>query len=57
MALALLKEPPLSPPADLGPYRRQDYETLPDEPRCELILPEIQIDLAAFWKKVEEDLA
>ncbi|MFY9824134.1 MAG: Uma2 family endonuclease [Thermoanaerobaculia bacterium] len=37
MALALLKEPPLSPPAGLGPYRRQDYETLPDEPRCELI--------------------
>jgi Uma2 family endonuclease len=37
MALALLKEPPLSPPADLGPYRRRDYEALPDEPRCELI--------------------
>lgn len=38
MALALLKEPPLSPPAGLGPYRRRDYEALPDEPRCELIL-------------------
>jgi Uma2 family endonuclease len=37
MAVALLKEPPLSPPADLGPYRREDYETLPGEPRCELI--------------------
>src|SRR5882757_2436233 len=37
MALALLKEPPLSPPAGLGPYRRQDYEALPGEPRCELI--------------------
>jgi Uma2 family endonuclease len=37
MAVALLKEPPLSPPADLGPYRREDYEALPEEPRCELI--------------------
>jgi len=37
MAVALLKEPPLSPYTDLGPYRRQDYEALPDEPRCELI--------------------
>jgi len=37
MALALLKEPPLSPPSGLGPYRRPDYERLPDEPRCELI--------------------
>jgi Uma2 family endonuclease len=37
MALALLKEPPLSPPSGLGPYRRRDYEQLPEEPRCELI--------------------
>ena len=37
MAVALLKEPPLSPYSDLGPYRREDYEALPDEPRCELI--------------------
>jgi Uma2 family endonuclease len=37
MAVALLKEPPLSPPDDLGPYRREDYETLSGEPRCELI--------------------
>jgi Uma2 family endonuclease len=37
MAVALLREPPLSPYSDLGPYRRQDYEALPDEPRCELI--------------------
>src|SRR5436305_4863733 len=37
MSVALLKAPPLSPPADLGPYRREDYETLPGEPRCELI--------------------
>jgi Uma2 family endonuclease len=37
MAVALLKEPPLTPPDELGPYRRADYEALPDEPRCELI--------------------
>src|ERR1700709_361602 len=37
MAVALLKEPPISPDSDLGPYRRGDYEALPDEPRCELI--------------------
>jgi len=37
MAVALLKEPPLSPDSSLGPYRRKDYEALPDEPRCELI--------------------
>jgi Uma2 family endonuclease len=37
MAVALLKEPPLAPYSDLGPYRRRDFEALPDEPRCELI--------------------
>jgi Uma2 family endonuclease len=37
MAVALLKEPPLSPLAGLGPYRREDYDALPPEPRCELI--------------------
>jgi Uma2 family endonuclease len=37
MAIPLLKDVPLAPPADLGPYRRKDYEGLPDEPRCELI--------------------
>jgi Uma2 family endonuclease len=37
MAVALLKDPPLALPADLGPYRRRDYEILADEPRCELI--------------------
>ena len=37
MAIALLKEPPLTLPTELGPYRRTDYESLPDEPRCELI--------------------
>lgn len=37
MAIPLLKDVPLAPPADLGPFRRKDYEALPDEPRCELI--------------------
>lgn len=37
MAIPLLKDVPLAPPVDLGPYRRKDYEALPDEPRCELI--------------------
>jgi len=37
MAIPLLKDVPLAPAADLGPYRRKDYEGLPDEPRCELI--------------------
>jgi Uma2 family endonuclease len=26
-----------TPSAGLGPYRRRDYERLPDEPRCELL--------------------
>jgi Uma2 family endonuclease len=38
MAVALLKEPPLAPQTGLGPYRCADYDALPDEPRCELIL-------------------
>lgn len=37
MAIPLRKDAPLHPPADLGPYRRKDYEALPDEPRYELI--------------------
>jgi Uma2 family endonuclease len=39
----LLTETPLTPPAELGPYRRQDYEALPDEPRCELIFGRIYV--------------
>jgi Uma2 family endonuclease len=37
MAIPLLKDVPLAPPDDLGPYRRKDYEALLDQPRCELI--------------------
>ena len=43
MSVALLKEPPLTFPAGLGPYRRQDYETLPDEPRCELLFGRLHV--------------
>lgn len=37
MSVALLEDTPLVPPQELGPYRRADYDALPDEPRCELI--------------------
>lgn len=37
MAIPLRKDEMFNPPADLGPYRRKDYEALPDEPRYELI--------------------
>jgi Uma2 family endonuclease len=37
MSVALLEDTPLVSPSELGPYRREDYEALPDEPRCELI--------------------
>jgi Uma2 family endonuclease len=64
MAVALLKEPPLSPYTDLGPYRRKDYEALPDEPRCELIFGRFyvspspliphQIVAALFWRVLDD---
>jgi Uma2 family endonuclease len=37
MSVELLTEAPLAPPAGLGPYRREDYDALPDQPRCELL--------------------
>jgi Uma2 family endonuclease len=49
MALALLREPPLSPPEDLGPYRAADYFALPDEPRCELIFGRISVTPSPFY--------
>ncbi|HEV8578375.1 MAG TPA: Uma2 family endonuclease [Thermoanaerobaculia bacterium] len=64
MAVALLKEPPLSPYTDLGPYRRQDYEALPDEPRCELIFGRFYVSpsplvlhqfvTSLFWRAFDE---
>ena len=37
MTLPLLAEAPLVPSAGVGPFGRSDYESLPEEPRCELI--------------------
>jgi Uma2 family endonuclease len=48
MALAHLRETPISPPADLGPYRAADYFALPDEPRCELIFGRITVTPSPF---------
>jgi Uma2 family endonuclease len=63
MSVALLDESPLAPPPDLGPYRRRDYEALPDEPRCELILgrfyfslspsPLHQVVALVLWKRFD----
>lgn len=43
VTLDLLTETPLAPPAGLGPYRRKDYEALPDEPRCELLFGRLYV--------------
>jgi Uma2 family endonuclease len=43
MAVDLLTEAPLAPPAGLGPYRRKDYEALPDQPRCELLFGRLYV--------------
>src|SRR5436305_14562476 len=37
LPIQALSESPVTPASTLGPYRRADYERLPDEPRCELI--------------------
>src|SRR5215470_10445638 len=36
-AIEILRESPLTPSSELGPYRKRDYLALPDQPRCELI--------------------
>jgi Uma2 family endonuclease len=38
MAVEMLRQSPVSPSSELGPFRKRDYLELPDEPRCELIL-------------------
>ena len=43
MTVDLLTEAPLAPPAGLGPYRRKDYEALPDQPRCELLFGRLYV--------------
>jgi Uma2 family endonuclease len=63
MSVALLNEPPLALPSELGPYRRADYEGLADEPRCELILGRFyvspspstlhQVAVAALWRLLD----
>lgn len=37
MSPAVLEEVAVSPLSALGPYGREDYDRLPDEPRCELL--------------------
>lgn len=37
LPIQALSESPITPASTLGPYRRADYERLPEEPRCELI--------------------
>lgn len=43
MTVELLTDTPLAPPAGLGPYRRQDYDALPDQPRCELLFGRLYV--------------
>jgi Uma2 family endonuclease len=64
MFVALLNEPPLALPSELGPYRRADYEGLSDEPRCELILGRLysspspsvlhQVAVVALWRLLDQ---
>ncbi len=63
MTVELLAEDPLAPPADLGPYRREDYDALPDQPRCELLFGRLyltgsptlwhQIVASYLWRHLE----
>ena len=43
MAVEMLRQSPVSPASELGPFRKRDYLELPDEPRCELILGRIYV--------------
>jgi len=43
MSAEVLKETPLVPPSSLGPYRRRDYDELPEQPRCELLLGRLYV--------------
>jgi Uma2 family endonuclease len=63
MTVELLTEAPLAPPAGLGPYRREDYDALPDQPRCELLYgrlyvmpsptPRHQLVALFLWRHLE----
>jgi Uma2 family endonuclease len=37
MTVALLEEVPLVPPVEVGPFRRRDYDRVPEDVRCELL--------------------
>ncbi len=64
MSVALLKTQPLGLSPDLGPYRRADYEALPDEPRCELIYGRLHLSPSptplhqyvalGLWQRIRE---
>lgn len=64
MSVALLEETPLAPSAALGPYRREDYDRLPDQPRCELIYgrifmtpsptPRHQVIALEIWQRLRD---
>lgn len=50
MTPAALLESPLAPPSTLGPYRREDYESLPDHPRHELIYGRLYVTPSPFLR-------
>jgi len=64
MAVEILEETPLTPPVELGPYRRRDYDELPDEPRCELLFgrlyvmpsptPSHQVVVSQLWRHLDD---
>jgi Uma2 family endonuclease len=46
MSIELLTEVPQAPPSGLGPYRREDYDRLPEQPRCELLFGRLYVNPA-----------
>ena len=64
MPIEPLIESPASPVSALGPYRREDFARLPEEPRCELLFgwfyvqprpsPRHQAVLALLWRRLDE---
>ena len=63
-AIEILRESPLSPSSELGPFRKPDYLALPDQPRCELIRGRIyvmtsptyrhQVAIGLLWRRLED---
>jgi Uma2 family endonuclease len=53
MSAELLRDAPLTPHSGLGPYRRRDYEELPEQPRCELLFGRLYVTPApTLWHQV-----